>query len=196
MSFDALIAPPPGSVTAVVPGRRDGTATALAPVLAEATAAGRAHRVVPADPPGARGLTTALNLRTSGDLPGGAARDARLRPVAELVPRLERPWGELGHGERYLAGVARARLAAVDLVVLELPGSRLAGPRVLTLIQELAAEGVGLLWIERRLRLVASFAIPAWLLDAGELIGPLDATALEHDARARRLAFGGRLDAR
>jgi len=113
--------------------------------------------------------------------------------LPELVPRLERPWRELGHDERYLAGVARARLAPVDLLVLELPASRLAGPRVLDLIQDLAAEGMGLLWLERRLRLVASFAIPAWLLDDGAVVGPLDATTLEHDARARRLAFGGRL---
>jgi ABC-type branched-subunit amino acid transport system ATPase component len=196
MSFEALVPPPPGSVTAVVPGPDDGRAEALSPVLADAAAAGRAHRVVPAAPVGARGLTTAVNLRASAALPGGAEREAWLRPLPELVARLDRPWHELGHAERYLADVARARLAPVDLLVLELPGSRLAGPRVLTLIADLAAEGVGILWLERRLRLVASFAIAAWLLDAGELVGPLDATALEHDARARRLAFGGRLGER
>jgi branched-chain amino acid transport system ATP-binding protein len=193
MTVEDFLPPPPGTVTAVIPGPDDGGAGALSAVLTAAAAAGRPHAVVPAQPVGARRLTTATNLRAGAALPTGTARDAWLRPLPELVARLERPWQELGHGERYLAGVARARLAAVDLLVLELPASRLAGPRVLDLIQDLAAEGVGLLWLERRLRLVASFAIPAWLLDAGELVGPLDATTLEHDARARRLAFGGRL---
>lgn len=193
MTFDALVPPPPGSVTAVVPGPRDGHAAALSPVLAEAAAAGRPHGVVPAAPVGAADLATAVNLEAGGALPTGTARDAWLRPLPELVARLDRPWRELGHGERYLAGVARARLTAVDLLVLELPGSRLPGPRVLRLIQELAADGIGLLWLERRLRLPASFAIRAWLLDDGALEGPLDATTLEHDGRARRLAFGGRL---
>ena len=193
MSFEALAPPAPGEVTAIVPGPDDDAAAALSPVLAAAAAAGRAHRVVPAAVVGARDLTTAINLRVAGTVPTGPAREAWLRPLPELVARLERPWRELGHAERYLAGVARARLAAVDLIVLELPAGRLPGPRVVQLIRDLSGEGTGVLWLERRLHLVAEFAIPVWLLDAGVLVGPLEAATLARDERARRLALGGRL---
>ena len=196
MSFEALTPPAPGEVTAIVPGPDDGAAAALSPVLAAAAAGGRAYRVVPAAVVGARDLSTAANLRLAGALPAGPAREAWLRPLPELVARLERPWHELGHAERYLAGVARARLAAVDLVVLELPAGRLPGPRVVQLIRDLTGEGTGVLWLDRRLRLVADFAIPVWLLDAGVLVGPLEPATLARDERARRLALGGRLGAR
>lgn len=195
MSLGALVAPAPGGVTAVVPGAGDDTAAALSPVLAEAAAADRAHAVVRARPLGIGDLTASANLAASGRLPTGPARDAWLRPLGELVARLERPWAELGHAERYLLEVARARLRPVDLLVLERPGGRLAGPRACELVRELAEEGAGVLWLERRLRLVASVADAAWLLDDGELIGPLAPATLEHDPRARRLAFGGRLRA-
>lgn len=195
MSLGALVAPPPGVVAAVVPGPCDDGAAALSPVLAEAAAAGRAHAVVTAEPVGIDDLGAAANLAASGRLPTGAARDAWLRPLGELVARLDRPWCELAHAERYLLEVARARLCPVDLLVLERPGGRLAGPRACALIRELAEEGAAVLWLERRLRLVASAADEAWLLDDGELVGPLPPTTLEHDPRARRLAFGGRLRA-
>jgi len=196
MSFEHLAPPPPGVVTAVIPGPGDAEAAALSPVLADAAAAGRPSAVVPAEPAGAGRLPVATNLRASGPLPRGSAREAWLRPVGELAARLDRPWRDLCHAERYLAEVARARLAAVDLIVLELPASRLAGRRVVELVRDLASDGVGVLWLERRLNLVAAVEADAWLLDGGTLIGPLQSGGLPLDLRARRLAFGGRLPAR
>jgi hypothetical protein len=78
--------------------------------------------------------------------------------------------------------------------VLELPSSRLPPARVLRLVEDLTNEGTGLVWIEKRLRLIAAFDIEAWLLDTDMAIGPLPSTALLDDLRALRLAFGGTLD--
>ena len=193
MSFEAFAPPPPGRVVAVVPGPGADMIAALSPVLAEATAMGRDAAIAPADVAGSSALTVSAALRCTAPLPTGAAREAWLRPMPELTARLDRPWRELDHAERYLAGVARARLGASDLLVLETPASRLGGPRVLRLVQDLAAEGCGILWIERRLRLVACFEIEAWLVDDGTAIGPLPAPALLDDPRAHRLCFGGTL---
>lgn len=193
MSFETFTPPPPGGVVAVVPGPVPDMVGALSPVLAEATAMGRDCVVAPAEVAGTGALTVSAALRCTAALPTGAAREAWLRPLPELTARLDRPWRELNHGERYLAGIARARLVASDLMVLETPSSRLAGPRVLQLVQDLAAEGCGILWIERRLRLVACFEIAAWLVDDGEAVGPLPAPSLLDDPRAHRLCFGGTL---
>ncbi len=183
--------PPPGEIAAVVPGARDGAAS-LTPALTPARAAGRRVAVVPGEPLGAGALSVASNLAAAAPLPTGAERDAWLRPVSELATRLERRYRDLGHGERYLVGVARARLAPVDLLVLDRPASRLAGPRVPPLVAALAADGAGVIWLERRLNLVAGVAADAWLLDDGALTGPLPAAGLASDPRARRLAFRSR----
>lgn len=194
MSFEAFMPPPPGNVTAVLPGPGAAPVEALSPVLADARAGGRRIAVVRASVPATCRLTAAAGMRAGATLPTGAEREAWLRPLPELAARLERPWSELGQGERYLLTVARARLDAPDLLVLELPSSRLPGPRVLQLIQDLASEGMGLLWIERRLRLIAAFEIDAWLVDDGEALGPLPAPMLLEDERAWRLCFGGTLN--
>lgn len=191
----ADLLPPPGGVTAVVPGPR-ATAARLAAALVGALGVdGPRCALVPADPMGAHGLTVATLLAATAALPAGSAREAWLRPVGELASRLARSYAELGHGERYLVGVAAARLRPHDVLLLERPAGRLAGGRTVELVAALAGEGTAVLWLERRLHLVAEIADTAWLVDGEARLGPLAPAELPADARARRLAFGGRLEA-
>ncbi len=194
MSAERFAVPPPGHLTAVVPAVGAQAAVDLEPVRAAIARGGRPFAVAQATAAPTGQLAAGTRLAAVRPLPRAASGEAWLHPLPELRGRLERPWQELTHAERYLVQIACARLEAVDLLVLELPSSRLAGPRVLRLVEDLARDGMGILWLERRLRLIASFDIDAWLADGDVVEGPLRSSELLQDRRALRLCFGGGLD--
>ncbi len=188
----SLVLPAAGLVVAAVPS----VATAPEALVGrwQARAPERRLVLVPARP---RGV---------GDLPLGdqlAAERVRLRSVERgdalaLAPELRtlllRPWRELGRVERYLAGVVRARLGGADVVVLDQPGSALPALRLRTLISALGADGVGVVWLERRLRLPAALGLATWLIDREIERGPVESHTLLDDEAAWTLCFGGGLD--
>ncbi len=189
MRFDLRSPPDAGTLVSIVPGLIDDPVEAVSPVAAKARASGA--------------VVTEVRVAASGDTVPPAIRrgltertagERFLKRLPELVGRLRRPWSELSHAERYLTSVAHARVCGADLVVLELPSSRLPGPRVVSLVADLVADGLAVLWIERRIRLLAAFDAEAWLVDDGVAVGPLRTLDLMEDHRALRLCFGSTLD--
>ncbi|TVQ34006.1 MAG: hypothetical protein EA356_11325 [Geminicoccaceae bacterium] len=126
----------------------------------------------------------------------GTTRAAWLEVVPELTTRLQHPWQQLGASERYLAGVARCLIAGGTPCVLELPGTALDGARLKALVADLTARGVGVVVVERRLRLLQALATPSWLLDRTMVAGPVPPESLLDHADAWSLCFGGTLATR
>lgn len=191
MTTPSIGLPAPGMITAIVPAGADPAAARRA--IDVAMAAGRSAARVIADAEPAATLTVAEALSLGTSLPSGPDRQAWLRPVPEISTRFGQRWSALGHAERYLVEVARARLARPDVVVLEHPASRLDGARTVRLVRELVDLGHAIVWLERRIRLIAAFEVQAWLVDGDDVVGPLFGPDLMADARAWRLCFGGRL---
>jgi hypothetical protein len=185
------VLPPAGAVLAVVPS----VATSAEALLAGWQAADALRRLVrvPARPEGTGDVVLAGQL-------GGSSRDRRgdaewIRLTPELRTLLQRPWRELGAAERYLAGVARALVGRHDVIVLEQPGASLGFARLRTLVADLAAGGWAVVWLERRLRLLAAAPGEVWLVDRERWLGPLDGGGLVDHPLAWTLCFGGTLEA-
>jgi len=128
-----------------------------------------------------------------------AARE-RVKPLlarlgADFTP--DTPVAELSIAQRQLVEIARALAAEARIIILDEPTSSLTlseTARLLTLVKELRAAGVGLIYITHRLGEIVDCADRVVCLRDGRLAGALRREEIEH-AAMNRLMIGRELRA-
>ena len=114
------------------------------------------------------------------------AREALHRVGAAV--RLDREVSALTVAERQLVEIARALVFDVRVLIFDEPSAILSGPgleRVFTVIQELRASGLGILYISHRLEEVFRLADRATVLKDGHLVASRSVEGLTGDELIR-----------
>lgn len=128
----------------------------------------------------------------------GESYEALRAEVYELFPVLaERRWqqaGTLSGGEQQMLAIARALMAAPDLLMLDEPSLGLAPRVVRTLYHKLALlrrRGVTLLLVEQHIREALRLAERAYVLQSGHVVLEGEAETVLANPRLRSAYFGG-----
>jgi len=141
-------------------------------------------------------LSTEENLRLGGLWRGADA--AALEDAYSLFPplreRRSQAAGSLSGGERQMLSIARALMAAPQVLLLDEPSLGLApmiAAQIMQLIRGLAAErGLAVLLVEQNARSALSIADRGVVLNLGRVVAADDAAALAADESLRKAYLG------
>ncbi len=138
------------------------------------------HRVLSA-------LSVHDNLRVAGGR-RGASRNAAVEKVLgtfpELTHHLERPAGQLSGGQQQMLALGQALVSKPAFVLIDEMSMGLAPvvvKRLLAVLRELAADGIGVLLVEQFAHLALSVSDAAYVMSRGEIVYAGDADTLDHD---------------
>jgi simple sugar transport system ATP-binding protein len=140
-------------------------------------------------------LTVAQNIALAAPQVPLAGLDARIRALAErygLELHPERTVHDLSVGERQRVEILRALLGSPRLLILDEPTSVLtpqAVDRLFETLRQLAAEGVGIVFISHKLDEIRRLASRCAILRAGRLVATVDPRA-ESERSLARLMLG------
>jgi branched-chain amino acid transport system ATP-binding protein len=122
------------------------------------------------------------------------------RSLAETLDRFEilgrnrsRAAGTLSGGEQQVLSIARALMARPRLLVLDEPSmglAPLAAREVFDLVGQVHADGVTILLIEKRARLVQQFAQRLYVMELGRVVASGPAGELAGDRRIEDAYLG------
>ncbi len=124
---------------------------------------------------------------------------ARIEAMLELFPALEERRslraGSLSGGQRQMLAIAMALIAEPKIILMDEPTAGLApkaGQEVLTLISEIAAQGVAVLLVEQNARMALAVSDRAYVMADGrnQLDGP--AQQILDDPVVAEIYLGGR----
>lgn len=138
------------------------------------------HRVLSA-------LSVHDNLRVAGGRRGARRNDAVdkvLVTFPELKEHLERPAGQLSGGQQQMLALGQALVSQPQYVLIDEMSMGLAPvivKRLLAVLRDLAAEGIGVLLVEQFAHLALSVSDAAYVMSRGEIVYSGDASALDHD---------------
>jgi branched-chain amino acid transport system ATP-binding protein len=136
---------------------------------------------VPEDRQPFTNLTVAENLRLG--IKSGPGRSWTIGEIYAFFPRLreraETSAGVLSGGEQQMLAIARSLLGAPSVILVDEPTEGLAPmivERVVEVLREVAAAGVGVLLVEQRLTIVLDIASRIAVLGHGQVVhvGPPD----------------------
>ena len=140
-----------------------------------------------------------LRTRILGFLPQLDHRRMRERTIELLdrfgvhLPRLNDPVLRLSGGQRQTVAISRLLLQDVRLVIMDEPMAALGveeGRRVLDLVRNMRARGVGVILVSHNLDHVFQLADRIAVLKNGRLAGVVETASTTHDAVVRMITFG------
>jgi branched-chain amino acid transport system ATP-binding protein len=126
-----------------------------------------------------------------------AQREERLTRVHELFPilheRAQQHAGTLSGGEQQMLALGRALMAGPRLLLLDEPSLGLAPVVVDVLfdaLQEINAQGVGILLVEQNVRRALAISQRGYLLSDGSMVRSGSAAAMHDDPEVQRVCLG------
>jgi len=121
-------------------------------------------------------------------------RERALAPFPRLVERLNQSAGTLSGGEQQMLAIARALMAAPQLLLLDEPSLGLAPQVVKTIFQilrEINREGTTVLLVEQNARMALQLAHRGYVLEVGQIQAHGPASELAASDEIRKAYLGG-----
>jgi branched-chain amino acid transport system ATP-binding protein len=144
-------------------------------------------------------LTVAENLALGAyGKQARAEKDARLRQVLELFPKLGERRGQVARtmsgGEQQMVAVGRALMSNPKILMLDEPSlglSPLLSTELFRTLKAIGETGVGILLVEQNARQSLAIADRAYLLENGRIVGEGRAAAMLDDPAVQKAYLGG-----
>jgi branched-chain amino acid transport system ATP-binding protein len=117
-------------------------------------------------------LTVEENLAMGAYAQGGGDPAAQYERFPRLAERRKQVAGTLSGGEQQMLALARALMAAPQLLLLDEPSMGLAPmmvTRIFELVRDIAAQGVTILLVEQNARLALEISQRAYVMESGAI---------------------------